>query len=359
MKSVRYCILVLLLLEAKSGLNAQWDDCDFNCGTFTEKMPAPYSITSASLASFDGKIFALGATDFIWGEDFGIWEIIAYDTLYVYDPETDDWHTNRAPIPSPRYCEGENLVIDGKWYFPGGYYYLSTIGEKHFHPAPLSRHDVYDPAHDRWELRTSLPFPLNGRSAVVDGKIYLAGGIKEEISPHECVFMYDPSTDLWMQKSNMNMVRHDHFVVAAGGKVYAIGGAFAYGDDTEDMNFTAEVYDPVTDQWRFIAPPPDTLGIEGCAYEVIDDEIYVLGGFIKMAPDFVATFNMFKYVPASDQWIWLGQLPEPLVMQSAIAIDRTVYMLGGWRLPRLPGDAPVGDMIVLQLGDITDRKSVV
>ncbi len=353
MRSATNCIIPLLLLVTTISTNAQLDDCDFNCGTFTEKTPASYSLYEASLASFHGKIYALGATDFIWGTVMDVWRIIPYDTLYVYDPASDSWDTNLTPIPLPRYCEGENMVIDGKWYFPGGYYYLSTAGEKYFHPAPLSRFDVYDPAHDRWELKTSLPFPLNGRGAVVDGKIYLAGGIKEEISPHECLFIYDPSTDLWTQKSSMNMVRHDHFVVAAGGKIYAIGGAFAYGDDAEDMNFTGEVYDPATDKWTFISVPPDTMGIEMCAYEVIDDEIYVFGGFIQMAPEYVATRNIFKYVPRSDQWIYLGQLQEALVAHASLAIDRAVYILGGWKTPRLPGDVPIQNLTELKLGDIT------
>lgn len=41
------------------------------------------------------------------------------------------------------------------------------------------------------------------------------------------------------------------------------------------------------------------------------------------------------------------------VTHAAIAIDRTVYILGGWKKPRLPGDVPMRNLTELKLGDIT------
>src|SRR5690349_21719799 len=77
----------------------------------------------------------------------------------------------------------------------------------------------------------------------------------------------------WASRAPLKMARQEIAVAAFAGKLYAFGG---YGADHSTLN-SAEVYDPATNQWNWIAPMPVALNHPAAA--VLDDKIYVIGGF--------------------------------------------------------------------------------
>ena len=102
------------------------------------------------------------------------------------------------------------------------------------------------------------------------------------------------STAQWTQKTDMPTVRSDFstcvvdgkiFVIGAvyisnstsviDGKIYVMGGHFQEGRKVKSLS-AIEVYDPVTDRWT---QEPDMLtGRSGHTTEVVDGQIYILGG---------------------------------------------------------------------------------
>ena len=78
--------------------------------------------------------------------------------------------------------------------------------------------------------------------------IYVVGG-SDSSGRLSQVELYDPQNASWTQLSPMTGPRLLHGCVAFDGKLYAVGGLGAAGQNLD----TAEVYDPHTDGWQPLA----------------------------------------------------------------------------------------------------------
>jgi Kelch motif len=77
----------------------------------------------------------------------------------------------------------------------------------------------------------------------------------------------------WTTKSPMPAARNEVVAVAAGDRIYVLGG-----NESQDSRLTRnEEYDPVTDKWRSRAPLPS--GASHMAAVVINGKVYAIGGF--------------------------------------------------------------------------------
>ena len=95
---------------------------------------------------------------------------------------------------------------------------------------------------DQWHNVTTNKPPrrLWPGVAALDNKIYFTGGSYGQCDVKRSVHCFDPDTNTWSQKSDMNIARRGHCLVSLHGRLYAIGGE---GVDSD------EVYDPDTDTW--------------------------------------------------------------------------------------------------------------
>jgi N-acetylneuraminic acid mutarotase len=85
------------------------------------------------------------------------------------------------------------------------------------------------------------------------------------------VDVYDPSTDHWMTVAPLPMPSRNLAVVAAGGKLYAIGG-----ENSKGRLATVEEYDPAANNWTERPALPsarDDLGVG-----TMDGKLYAVGG---------------------------------------------------------------------------------
>ena len=102
------------------------------------------------------------------------------------------------------------------------------------------------PAGQRLELRAPMPTGRSGGgAAVVDGKIYVAGGRPPRGSDFA---VYDPATDRWETLPQVPTQRNHLAVVGIGGKVYVAGGRFGGGFNSE-RTAALEIFDPATGAW--------------------------------------------------------------------------------------------------------------
>ena len=218
MKKSISLVLVLALGLAPASLAQE--------ATWSKKadMPTATSLHSASVV--DGKIYAIGGTDNLYGwADY-------WSTVIVYDPLMDTW-TRKADMPTGR-ARLSTSVVDGKIY---------AIGGSPNRDAEVSTVEVYDPATDTWTTKADMPRARNWLStSVVNDKIYAIGG---KIYPSESmvstVEVYDPLTDTWTKKANMSTARGMHSASVVDGKIYVIGGVTGnFGPWVS----TVEAYDP-------------------------------------------------------------------------------------------------------------------
>jgi N-acetylneuraminic acid mutarotase len=125
---------------------------------------------------------------------------------------------------------------------------------------------------------------------------------------------------VWISLAPLQTARQELAVAAANGRLYAIGGISG-----NSVLSSVEEYDPPTNRWRFVAPLPETLHHPAAA--VVDDIIYVIGGYRTLAFD--PTSAVYRYDPRSDLWTRVASLPSPRGALAAAVIDGRIYAVGG------------------------------
>ncbi len=125
---------------------------------------------------------------------------------------------------------------------------------------------------------------------------------------------------VWISLAPLQQARQELAVAAANGKLYAIGGIAGTA-----VLASVEEYDPATNRWRFVAPLPEPLHHSAAA--VIDDIIYVIGGYRTLAFD--PTTAVYRYDWRTDLWSRVTSLPSPRGALAAAVIDGRIYAVGG------------------------------
>ncbi|MEM3377808.1 MAG: kelch repeat-containing protein [Candidatus Bathyarchaeia archaeon] len=248
-------------LPVKGGITGVNEEYDPETDTWRFKTPMPTARMDFAIAAYKGKIYCIGgyAAD---GNATGVNE--------AYDPETDTWET-KAPMPTPRWSLQAN-VANGKIYLIGGY----IPDDSGFGGSITNLNEVYDPETDTWT--TAAPI-LTGTadypSAAIDGKIYIIGGLSS--SPQSDLNqIYDPKTNTWREGTRMpNGLRY--------GAAAATTGANAIKRIYFFSNSATQIYDPARDKWVIGATIPTSRFSFAAA--VLNDLIYVLGGYTTSYPD--------------------------------------------------------------------------
>lgn len=216
-----------------------------------------------------------------------------------------------APMPSARQ-EVAAAVLNGKVYVLGG---LEGDG-----PATATV-EAYNPNTNTWETVRPLPFANHHNSAAVAaGKLYSFGGFAT------ATFVYDPANDTW---STVQSMTFQHGGTAAVGvindKIYVAGGTHA-GTSIRAL----EVYDPVANTWSTRAQ----MGVarDHCAGAVINGKFYVVAGRGSSG----AGNALEVYDPAANSWSRLASMPTVRSGVAAAAVNGELWVFGG----EIPGLRP-------------------
>ncbi|KAI4365111.1 hypothetical protein MLD38_021129 [Melastoma candidum] len=136
----------------------------------------------------------------------------------------------------------------------------------------------YDIGLDRWSRCAALSMPRSDFAcAVCDGKVYVAGGQSTLASARgvSTAEVYDPVADEWQPLPNMNTTRYKCVGVTWQGKIHVVGGFAERLDSDKASPFitersSAEVFDPNTGCWELMAkmwqldvPPRQIVDVEG------------------------------------------------------------------------------------------------
>lgn len=182
---------------------------------------------------------------------------------------------------------------------------------------------VFITVAESWEEIAQPPVWYDGVEVVTDGNdVYLLGGgyASSAYGAATSCYKYDPSTDSWTQKSDMQTPRRMLGVAVLSGAVYAIGGG-DYGGASPTKS--VEKYEPATDTWVFVAPL--NIARSRIGTTVSNGNIYVFGGY-----DGSQTLRTIEvYDPSGDAWTLPDDmLPQAYEGTSAVTVGNMVYVFG-------------------------------
>jgi len=235
------------------------------------------------------------------------------DTLTT-DPDPQDassWIV-RAPLPTPRQ-EVPHAVLNGKIYVPGGLISSGTV---------TNIVEVFDPQNDSWSSAPSLVFQVHHTGLTNHkGVLYLMGGYGAGgFSPRDDIYVLHPDSSNWNAAGLMPIKRGAYVIESYGDKIYIFGGVTPQGITNGAMS-----YDPVTKEWKTLSPMPTRR--EHLASAVLDSLIYVVGG-----RDFSGSGNLPSleaYSPETDIWYILESMPTARGGLAAAAMNGKLYAFGG------------------------------
>ncbi len=176
----------------------------------------------------------------------------------------------------------------------------------------------------QWSFKA--PMSVNrafAASAVCNGKIYVIGGVSENVltSLNE---RFDPVSNTWETLAPMPTSRAEFDIACVNGKIYAIGGSGnSIGGPLNNGTLNSvEEYNPITNTWTTRSPMPTWRSNVSLA--VINDLIYCSGGW----PYSIAVCEVYN--PATDQWITASPLNTGRVNTNGSAsLQGFGYFIGG------------------------------
>lgn len=210
----------------------------------------------------------------------------------------------------------EPAVLDGKVYLFGG-----LFNETSFESSNSIY--VYDPVTDEWIIKGQMPAYLDG--IVVEeynGKFYLFGGHDHpQFNVRREVMVYDPVTEVFDTVSQMPSQRVWFATCVLNGKIYVMGG----NDPSFTAHSTVDIYDPVTNTWQI--GPPLSAPRGALAADTLDGKIYVSGGSATLTSGLYNTMEV--YDPASGWEIAPALMPTLRAFHSSRTIGGRLYVFGG------------------------------
>ena len=237
---------------------------------------------------------------------------VAAIVLVSGSAKADFTWVQKADMPTPRRGH-TSAVVNGKIYVIGGVPDEGT-------GSRFSTVEEFDPVINAWTKKSDMPITRAAlSSSVVNGRIYAIGGGSDD--GQSIVEEYDPATDTWTRKADMPTPRRWLATCAVNGRIYAIGGLTS---DAIQGTRTVEEYDPATDTWVRKAGMP--MGLWALCANVVNEKIYVLGG----RPDYIAIPNVYAYDPATDIWTRKADMPVGTSQMTSVVLGDKIVVMGGW-----------------------------
>jgi N-acetylneuraminic acid mutarotase len=269
--------------------------------TWATRPQMPMARMGLVAATVNGVIYAIGGKN-------ASHQPVAKVQAYYPDADLVAWR-DKAPLPAARSHASGAAVINGRIYVTGG---LSANGE-----ATRSLF-MYNVANNSWTSKAKIPVPsVAGASAAIDGKLYVLSGARPG-DPRSKLHRYDPGTNTWTSRAPAPANLAGAVVGVINGKLYAAGGA---GDGTGPLS-TLHVYNPSTNTWTTKAAMP--AGKVAAAGRVLGGKLYVVGG------SGAGPYGMTQvYSPGSNSWTTKTQMLTPRHSAAAAAAGGILHVLGG------------------------------
>jgi hypothetical protein len=283
---------------------ASWGDDRLEDGTYVLTQgslwqtlaPLPEAREGAKAGAWRGTLYVVGGRDAA-GQ-------LAPDIL-AYEPGQNAWRT-AGRLMRPVWSPGIAVVGD-RIYVIGGSSATADVADV----------QIFDPGTGTVVAGPALAFGrANFATAVIDGRIHVLGGWARVTSGVRTLGEHDvldPATLTWSSRSALPSPTHGEGAAVLEGRVYL---ASASGP--------LYVYDPIRDAWSSPVRVAGDWGGVGSA--VIDGWQYLAGGIDAWG----CSGYTFRYSANSvDRWERLMLLPTPRCFSAAVALDGSLYVIGG------------------------------
>lgn len=185
------------------------------------------------------------------------------------------------------------------------------------------------PQGENWRVVTNMPIPRHDvSSCVVDGKIYVIGGMSHEYAVDKTFFKlvtrFDLETEIWDTCASLPESRLGAFASYINDKIYLFGGR---KDFHSQNSVNVYIYDIEKDEWTSGTDMPwGTTYAGGCVY---DNKIYLIGGIEEGTTTSNPTNTVLRYDPAENSWDTLANMNQARAILSVSVVDNKIYAIGG------------------------------
>jgi hypothetical protein len=246
----------------------------------------------------------------------------------IFDPVTGRWATGATPPVEMHHFQA--VEYDGRIYVVG-----ALTGGWPAEP-PIPDVYVYDPASDRWSTGPSIPADRRrGAAGAVahDGQIYVVAGIQNGHTDGHVAWLdaFDPRTGEWRRLADAPRAR-DHFHAAViDGKLYAAGGRLSSAAPGEGFVHTipeVDVYDLRSGTWSTLQasanlPTPRA----GSSTGVLNGHLVVIGG--ESAAQQPGHAEVEALNPDTQRWITLAPLVQGRHGTQVVVHEGRMYIAAG------------------------------
>ncbi|XSG76442.1 Kelch repeat-containing protein [Herpetosiphon llansteffanensis] len=205
--------------------------------------------------------------------------------IQIYQPSSNTW-SQGAAMPFATMA-ASSALIDGKIYVAGGIVSGNTS----------NYHALYDPVSNVWASLPTMPLARNGAAGGTDGRyFYLFGGRASGTTGAASadVQIYDPLTQTWTSSVSdqtippLPQARADlGQAIWYKGEFYLLGGS-----DQASVSDRVDVYNPVTKRWRSVAAMPTAR--QGHAPMLVGGRIYVPAGGTQASSSQSRIFEVYN-----------------------------------------------------------------
>lgn len=248
--------------------------------------------------------------------------------VQVFDPGNKTW-VNKVSTPIELH-HFQAISIDGLIYVVGAF----TGSYPHEKPVPNLY--IYNPATNKWITGATIPSARRRGSAgvvVYNKKIYMVGGIKDgHWSGHVNWFdEYNPATNTWRTLPNAPRAR-DHFQAAVvNGKLYLAGGRRSSASTNQTFELTVpqvDVFDFTAFKWTSL-PSSSNIPTQraGTASAVIGNELLIIGG--ESGSQLAAHKHTEALNVTTNTWRRLADLKQGRHGTQAIVSNNNIYLAAG------------------------------
>lgn len=238
--------------------------------------------------------------------------LLVFFSGFVIAQDDGTWTTG-TPMPTPR-SELASALLDGKIYVAGG---LASNPDGAGWIA-LDDFEAYDIETDTWEVLEPLPAGLHHLGmAAANGRVFVSGGYDGANFTNDVTVLwaYDPESGEWSQVTDMPAPRAAHAMVAIENKLYIIGGV---GDSIQLWIYGIEADEWDTDNAEMPTPREHLSAV------TLDGKLYVIGG--RWGRN-LGTLEV--YDPETDEWTTLTEMPTPHGGLTAAAVNGNIHVTGG------------------------------